>query len=479
MSERILIDALLSGKPYFGPALRALQGPAIRHQYFGALVEFLARSTLRRDIQILEVGSWAGASAVSWASAIKKQGRSGRVTCVDLWQPYFDLAVNCETHYREMDEAAKTNIFQLFLHNIRAANVADMVDYLVGNARDILPELPSAKFDIVYIDGSHTCEDVRSDIRAAKRLVREGGFVCGDDLELRKLDVDEEEHAAAVELQKDYVYSKKADANYHPGVTEAVAVEFGEVSSWDGIWATRKLDSQWVSVELDAAAVQLPEHIKNTALELEAVHMGHTRDYLLLKAGEKYIAAARSLGTISLFRERIGERQLPPLLFSGDNLEEVRTKARKAEEEQGPLVEFVGATDRFNLVKVKKRFLAVDKHLGPLDLFAERVGERELAPLLFLDETLEAVREKAQRFEKQTVPPDVVLIEEVGRYNVVRAGGRFLAVAKELGPLNLFLERVGERELAPLLLISQDLSSLRERILNGPIHIAKFEPTSS
>ena len=96
------------------------------------------------QVRILEIGSWAGASAITWAEAIKKLGRSGRVTCVDLWQPYFDLTVEQESHYREMSEAAKENkIFNLFLHNIRAANVSDMIDYLIGNARDVLPKLPS------------------------------------------------------------------------------------------------------------------------------------------------------------------------------------------------------------------------------------------------------------------------------------------------------------------------------------------------
>jgi predicted O-methyltransferase YrrM len=465
MSERILIDALLRGKPYFGPALRALQGPAIRHQYFEALVEVAGRSKIRRRIRILEVGSWAGASAVSWATAIKKLGRTGRVTCVDPWQPYFDLEINHESHYREMNDAAKNNnVFQLFLHNIRAADVSDMVDYLVGNAREILPKLPSAKFDIIYLDGSHAYEDVRSDIRDAKRLVREGGIICGDDLELQKNDVDEQEHAAAVELQKDYVYSRKADGSYHPGVTEAVAVEFGEVSSWDGIWATRKVGSQWVRVELGAAVVQIPEHIKEVVPELEAADAGQTRDYLLLKIGKKYIATAKSLATTSLLRERIGDRELPPILFSGDSLEEVRTKAVEAEEERCPLVELVDATDGFNLVKSKGRFLAVAKQLGPMDLFQERVGERELAPVLFSGESLEEVREKAQVFEKQTVEPEVELVDEVGRFNVIKAGDRFLAVAKELGPVNLFRERIGERELVPVLFSGESLEEVREKV---------------
>ena len=487
MSERLLIDALLSGKPYFGPAMRALQGPAIRHQYFGPLVECVATSTSRRDIQILEIGSWAGASAVSWAYAIKKLGRPGRVTCVDLWRPYFDLAVNGETHYREMDQAAKGNIFQLFLHNIRASNVSKMIDYLVGSARDILPQLPSAKFDLVYIDGSHIYEDVRSDIQAAKRLLRRGGIVCGDDLELSKSDVDAKEHMAAVGLQRDYVYSHKAKGNYHPGVTEAVTVEFGEVSSWDGIWATRKTNSQWEKIELAGTMLQIPEHIRNAAqAETQeeqgplVERVGETGKFNLVKMKEKFLAVAKETGPMNLFLERIGERELVPVLWLGENVEEVREKALAFERQNlQPDVVLVEEIGRYNIVKAGERYLAVAKELGPLNLFLERIGERELAPVLWLGESVEEVREKALAFERQNLQPDVVLVEEIGRYNIVKAGERYLAVAKELGPLNLFSERLGERELSPLVMISHDLSSLRDRIVNEPASRVEVASTSS
>src|SRR4029077_1273653 len=107
------------------------------------------------------------------------------------WRPYFDEGVETEPHYQAMNEAAQDDkIFKLFLHNIRAANVAHMVDYRVGDARQVLPDLPDAEFDIVYIDGSHLYESVRADIRDAKRLIRDGGIICGDDLELQRIDVD-------------------------------------------------------------------------------------------------------------------------------------------------------------------------------------------------------------------------------------------------------------------------------------------------
>src|ERR1051325_9977009 len=101
-AEKRLIDALLLGKPYFGTAMRALQGPVKRHAYLQAIAREAAATSKRGDVRVLEIGSWVGASAITWASSLQKFGVKGTVTCVDAWEPYFDLDIDGEFHYREM-----------------------------------------------------------------------------------------------------------------------------------------------------------------------------------------------------------------------------------------------------------------------------------------------------------------------------------------------------------------------------------------
>src|SRR5215831_6373367 len=116
MSYQRLVRALLTGRSYFGPALRSLQGLPVRHQYFLPVVKFIAQRK-EGPIAVLEIGSWAGASAISWAKAIRKLNRQGRVTCVDHWRPYFDMTHERDRHYVEMNEATQCgDIFKLFLH---------------------------------------------------------------------------------------------------------------------------------------------------------------------------------------------------------------------------------------------------------------------------------------------------------------------------------------------------------------------------
>jgi len=541
MSEKQLIEALLTGRPYFGPVMRAMQGPPVRHKYLCSIAQAVAQKKKRGRLQILEIGSWAGGSAITWVKSMQTIGRKSLLTCIDRWQPYFHETVDIEPHYREMNDAATGDkILKLFLHNIRAARVSANIKYIVGDTCDILPTLPNAKFDIVYIDGAHDYQNARADIREAKRLIRNGGIICGDDLELQRNDVDEMAHRSAVDLKKDYVYSCKADAYYHPGVTEAVAVEFGKVSNWEGVWATRKLGSQWTRVELDAGTQEIPEHIKQSVAALNdskteqpvlvsatdsfnllkgqgrflaiAKGLGPTElfterlgerelapllflgeslaevrekalvfeketaapdvklvdevgRYNIVRAGERFLAIAKELGPLNLFQERVGERELSPLLLSGHSIEEVRKKVMEEESRTAsPIAEMVGDTAEYSLVKMADRFLALGKVLGPSRPMIERLGERELAPLLLLGESLDAIRQRALAFEKETTTPSVELVDEIGQYNIVKAGERFIAVAKELGPLDLFRERVGERELPPLVLIATDSTALRQKI---------------
>jgi predicted O-methyltransferase YrrM len=260
MSYERLALALLHGHQYYGPALRSLQGVTDRHRCMEPVVRAAIEGRGERPLQILEIGSWAGASAVSWAVALKSLSPGGRLTCLDTWKPYFDPEVDREAIYAEMNAAARRgDVLPLFLHNIRSAGVADIVEYRVGASSDVLPQMEPGSFDIIYIDGSHAFADVLGDLSQAVRLIRDEGIVCGDDLELQRDAIEPAEHTAAVNTGRDFVWAESARSHYHPGVTEAVARLLGPVFSWNGFWAARRRRSQWEWLEVSPGA--LPSHI--------------------------------------------------------------------------------------------------------------------------------------------------------------------------------------------------------------------------
>jgi len=321
-----LAEALLQGRPYFGQALLALQGDPDRHRYFLPVVRVLAAS-LARALEILEVGSWVGASAVSWAKALEEAGCGGSVTCIDTWATYFDMTKESRRHYVEMDEAARSGAaLRLFLHNIRASGVDGAVRHQVGDSRKVLANLASDSFDLVYLDGSHAFEVVRSDIVHAKRLVRSGGVLCGDDLELQLAEIERTPHEASLASGLDYVQAANG-RSYHPGVTEAVALELGKVSAWNGFWAVRKGARGWDPIDLDLQGARLPRHIEMELGAKQIEIVAETPAFNLLRCGpERYVALAKSLGPVEPLVERLGERDLGSVVFVGRTLDEVRAK---------------------------------------------------------------------------------------------------------------------------------------------------------
>ena len=167
-----------NGRPYFGPIMWASQGLPLRHVAMQELIRFESSRAGTRRFDILEVGSWAGGSAITWAEALARHHRrQGRVVCVDPWKPYFDPAKRPDAPvYRAMSAALLNDtIYDLFLHNVSSAGYDDIVVARRGDSGATLPMLPRRAFDVVFIDGDHSYAAVRRDLEAALELVRDGG----------------------------------------------------------------------------------------------------------------------------------------------------------------------------------------------------------------------------------------------------------------------------------------------------------------
>jgi len=189
-------------------------------------------------LNVLEVGSYEGGSALMFSHAIAKHcEHGGEVMCVDPWLPYLpeEDVVSNETCGR-MQEALKTGeVFKRFCENITFSDPRAKIRFQLGTLPTVLPTLgPDEQFDLIYIDGSHVYQDVRKDILISKPLLKVGGIMCGDDLERQFEDVDQE----FTQRNKHREYA----GGYHPGVTLAVAKAFGRVWCENGVWAVRKVD---------------------------------------------------------------------------------------------------------------------------------------------------------------------------------------------------------------------------------------------
>jgi hypothetical protein len=240
---------LIPGESYFGTDLCANQG-ASRYKYFSMLADLVRKET---PALVLEVGAWAGNSLVAWDLAFNK---SASLVVVDAWEPYFDgYGTSDLMHAHSIMNAAASSgeIFRLFMHNIQACGIDKRVLIQRGDSRTILPELAkeyAGKFDLIFIDGDHRYDVAVCDVRNAVSLIREGGILCGDDLEAQLYELNGlNRHKMALVANADYIAHVETGQGlidgYHPGVTQAVAEIIGPVSCFEGLWAVKRTSNRW------------------------------------------------------------------------------------------------------------------------------------------------------------------------------------------------------------------------------------------
>ena len=220
----------------------------------------LTQSQPAHPLRLLEIGSWSGLSTLTFAWALDYFAHGGSVHCIDPWLPYVDKTVNRAVLFTAMDEvAASGEIYDVFCHNVSCGPGDVEITHSRGMSQDVLPTMTDGSFDLVYVDGDHVYGAVVSDIESARRLVADGGIVCGDDLEAQA----HECHDSINDLDENLEFVTDTDAaiSFHPGVTRAVGEAFGPVSCWNGFWAMQKMGDTWAPVSLEGIPFKLPPHL--------------------------------------------------------------------------------------------------------------------------------------------------------------------------------------------------------------------------
>ena len=207
-------------------------------------MQAFAEKHLNGPFVALEIGTWFGdGSTAIWASRLSE---GARLFLVDSWREYVSRADKASsTAYAGMDDVHRVAIHAA-LHRIyryERERPGEIV-LLRGKAAGIGRLFQPNSFDFVYIDGSHYYADVVEDVRMAKRLVKDGGIICGDDLELSPSEA--RLALARANLDRDFIEGDIAGAWFHPGVLLAVAEEFGSVSNSAGFWSVVRRGDRWL-----------------------------------------------------------------------------------------------------------------------------------------------------------------------------------------------------------------------------------------
>tara|TARA_A100001011_G_scaffold397147_3_gene497263 strand:- start:5890 stop:6729 length:840 start_codon:yes stop_codon:yes gene_type:complete len=258
MTNKNTLDNFEKGKPYFKHKNAILSAP-VRHMFMIATIWYL--SHINKNISIMEIGSWFGASALSWAQGLKEYADGkGNLTCIDAWKPFFNLEEHQDNEYViEMEKLLESDFaYKVFLHNISTVPNSIVTQHFRGKSENILKFLKDESYSVIFIDADHTYDFVKKDILESLRLVENHGIICGDDLNMQMKDIDKD--FAINSKNKDFIRDPKTERNYHPGVTIAINEIFGDVSSWGGYWAMQKIDNNWKKISLKNMPVVYPEH---------------------------------------------------------------------------------------------------------------------------------------------------------------------------------------------------------------------------
>jgi hypothetical protein len=328
-------------------------------------------------------------------------------------------------------------IYKLFRHNLRASGVADRIIEMRGNSRDILPRLASESFQIVFIDGSHIYDDVLCDIQQGKRLVCDGGVICGDDLEIHATDCDREFLTRASADGQDYCQDPRTGVFFHPGVTRAVHEAFGAVSVFDGLWMAQRKGAAWTPVQIDSPPCSIPDHLSFDQDEprVEALHEVTAGDYNLHRVGDRILAVWQGLGEIDLLHEPVGVREWPPFVLIGHRVEDLAARVEALTASRSPRIELVGEVSGYNVLRANDKTYGLAQSLGPVALLGERLGEREMPPGLVIGDSVEEVVSRIRAIsdvaaEARQAGARITQLQEEAR-NLSEAASRYQAALRD------------------------------------------------
>jgi predicted O-methyltransferase YrrM len=157
--------------------------PANSINDFLAVINYINTKDVTKHKRILEIGTFAGTSAIKLVELIK----NADITVVDLWEDYDEVGGTLGT----VDKIKENHIERIFYENIETSGLKHLFTVNKGNSFDVLLSLikENEKFDVIYVDGSHTLLDSYTDIMLSYELLCKGGVLIIDDVPFNRGDV--------------------------------------------------------------------------------------------------------------------------------------------------------------------------------------------------------------------------------------------------------------------------------------------------
>jgi hypothetical protein len=180
---------------------------------------YLENSDPKDKPRVLQIGCAQGGDAVENAKILKLPHINGELHVIDWFKGNLTVDEEEEWYYREENAPIWKNHL---LSEAEKFGVDDIITIFEGDSREMIHKVKDNYYDMVFIDGGHEYNIVKSDVEYGYNKLKDGGIMVFDDF-TGGIDAYEQydiKNATNEMLEKDiHVYG---DTRVHAGVIKAV-----------------------------------------------------------------------------------------------------------------------------------------------------------------------------------------------------------------------------------------------------------------
>jgi hypothetical protein len=194
--------------------------------------EQIVKEYKKPNIVVAEVGTYDGSTTMHIAPIVKEE--NGTYIAIDWFKGNETLPSGEPGNSHGYDENQHDVVLDKFKTNINSVYCADIITIHDMPSLEAAKLIKNKSLDICFIDADHRYDSVKADILAYVPKVKDGGILCGHDL-----DNGAEEHFDTFtekELEMD------TTRGIHAGVCQAVGeiIGFDKITKYpNAVWAVK------------------------------------------------------------------------------------------------------------------------------------------------------------------------------------------------------------------------------------------------
>ncbi|QSH41325.1 hypothetical protein P0136_08625 [Lentisphaerota bacterium ZTH] len=185
----------------------------------------------------------------------------------------------------------------------------------------------------------------------------------------------------------------------------------------------------------------------------------------IVKHGDRFVAANKSLGKLDFVNDHVGDRDLPPYVFVGKTDEDTTSKIENANQDP----------DVYTVTEFCGHYVAVSDTLSEKELLGKSYSEINLPPYIFSGNNEQQITELVEKTEKEMPKEPVIkLVSTKGNYNLIQCGDTYIAVEHAMGKIDFLKDTVGDRDLSPFIFIGKTRDEVVEKLKSAGLDLDDY-----